>query len=50
MTKMGISIYPDLETQQIWIDYLELAAHYGFTRIFESLLQVEQLEKRADHP
>ena len=45
MTKMGISIYPDLESKQKWIDYLELAAHYGFSRIFESLLQVHQLEK-----
>ena len=38
MAKLGISIYPDREPAQRWMDYLELASRYGFSRIFESLI------------
>ncbi len=40
MAKLGISIYPDREPANRWMEYLELASQYGFTRIFESLIQL----------
>ena len=45
MAKLGISIYPDREEPNRWIEYLELAAKHGFSRIFESLLQLEGMQR-----
>lgn len=38
---MGVSIYPYREPSSRWIEYLELAKSCGFSRIFESLLNLE---------
>ncbi len=38
---LGISIYPDKATKQEIFDYIDLAAKYGFGRIFTCLLSVE---------
>ena len=40
MHKIGISVYPEKSSQKEVYDYLELASHYGFTRIFTCLLSV----------
>ena len=39
--RFGISIYPEHSTQQKDFEYMELAAKYGFTRLFTCLLSVE---------
>ena len=38
MHRLGISVYPEKSTQKEVYDYLELAAKYGFSRIFTCLL------------
>lgn len=38
--KLGISVYPEKSTKEEVYQYLELAAKYGFTRIFTCLLSV----------
>ena len=45
MAKLGISIYPDRKPAQNWLDYLELASRYGFTRIFESLIPIGESKR-----
>lgn len=41
MRKLGISIYPEKSEPQRVKEYLDLAAKYGFSRVFSSLLQVD---------
>ncbi len=41
MKKLGISIYPNHETNEKILEYIELAARYGFKRIFTCLISVE---------
>ena len=41
MRKLGISIYPERAAVSEWIDYIDLAAKCGFTRIFTCLISVE---------
>lgn len=41
MRKLGISIYPERATVSDWINYMELAAKYGFSRIFTCLISVD---------
>lgn len=38
MTQRGISVYPETGTAAQWIDYINLAADLGYTRIFSCLL------------
>ncbi|HIY56641.1 MAG TPA: DUF871 family protein [Candidatus Tetragenococcus pullicola] len=40
MRKLGLSIYPDHSEFEEDKKYLELGAHYGFTRLFMSMLEV----------
>jgi len=40
MPKLGISIYPEKSSYEENIAYLDLAAKYGFKRVFTSLLQI----------
>ena len=42
MHKLGISIYPEHSTKEQDFAYMELAAKYGFTRIFTCLLSVQK--------
>lgn len=42
MHKLGISIYPEHSTKEKDLAYMNLAAKYGFTRIFTCLLSVKQ--------
>lgn len=42
MHKLGISIYPEHSTEEKDFAYMELAAKYGFKRIFTCLLSVKQ--------
>lgn len=42
MHRLGISVYPEHSTKEQDEAYLELAANYGFTRIFTCLLSVEE--------
>lgn len=42
MHRLGISIYPEHSTQEKDFAYMELAAKYGFTRIFTCLLSVDK--------
>ena len=42
---LGISIYPEKENQQATIDYINLAAKYGFKRIFTCLLSVDKTDQ-----
>lgn len=42
MRRLGISVYPEHSTPEADRAYLELAASYGFTRIFTCLLSVEK--------
>lgn len=39
--ELGISLYPEQETEEEITSYIELAAKYGFTRIFTSLFSVQ---------
>lgn len=41
MNRLGISIYPERTTVEKDLEYIALAHHYGFTRIFTCLLSVE---------
>lgn len=41
MRKLGVSIYPERASKEAWIEYLDLAAAYGFTRVFTCLISVE---------
>ena len=41
MRKLGISIYPERASKEDWIEYLDLAAKYGFTRVFTCLISVK---------
>ncbi|MFT8661475.1 MupG family TIM beta-alpha barrel fold protein, partial [Liquorilactobacillus ghanensis] len=40
MKNLGISIYPENSTLEEDINYLKLAHENGFSRVFTSLLQV----------
>lgn len=42
MHKLGVSIYPDVSSIEENKEYLELAAKYGFNRVFTNLLSVEE--------
>lgn len=42
MKKLGISIYPNNETNEKILSYIEMAARYGFKRIFTCLISVEE--------
>lgn len=42
MRRLGISIYPEHSTKEKDFAYMELAAKYGFTRIFTCLLSVNK--------
>ncbi len=42
MKKLGVSIYPDKTSFEDNKDYLELAANYGFSRVFLNLLSVSK--------
>ncbi len=42
MHRLGISIYPEHSTEEKDFAYMELAAKYGFTRIFTCLLSVKE--------
>ncbi|KAF1304941.1 DUF871 domain-containing protein [Candidatus Enterococcus willemsii] len=39
---LGISIYPYKEQQQETLDYIKLAAKYGFKRVFTNLLMIDE--------
>lgn len=41
MRKLGISIYPERAPKDAWLDYINLAAKYGFTRIFTCLISAK---------
>jgi uncharacterized protein len=41
MKKLGISIYPERAEKNAWLNYIDLAASYGFTRVFTCLISVE---------
>ena len=41
MKRLGISVYPSHSSMDEIIEYVELAAKYGFKRIFTCLLSVE---------
>lgn len=41
MSVLGVSVYPDIRPLDEISDYLHLAAHYGFTRVFTSMFSVE---------
>lgn len=40
MKKLGVSVYPERSTYEKDAAYLELAAKYGYKRVFTSLLQI----------
>jgi uncharacterized protein len=46
MKRLGISIYPDHMPQDKTIEYLQLAAGYGFKRVFSCLLSAEGDRKK----
>lgn len=41
MSKLGVSVYPERSTFEKDAAYLDLAAKYGFKRVFTSLLEIE---------
>ena len=41
MRKLGVSIYPERASKDAWIEYLDLAGRYGFTRVFTCLISVD---------
>ncbi|MDO4538989.1 MAG: MupG family TIM beta-alpha barrel fold protein, partial [Coriobacteriales bacterium] len=41
MTVLGVSVYPDIRPLEEIRTYLELAARYGFTRVFTSMFSVK---------
>lgn len=42
MHRLGISLYPEHSTPEKDLAYMQLAAKYGFSRIFTCLLSVEK--------
>lgn len=42
MHKLGISVYPEHSTKEQDYEYLEMAAKYGFSRLFTCLLSVKK--------
>lgn len=47
MSKLGISIYPEKSTFEKDSQYLDLAANYGFSRVFTSLLQINDNQEQV---
>ena len=45
MRQLGLSIYPDHSDFEENAAYLKLGQHYGFTRIFMSMLEVVRSPK-----
>lgn len=45
MHKLGISIYPEHSTKEKDFAYMELAAQYGFTRIFTCMLSLKNTKE-----
>ncbi len=43
--KLGISVYPELQEVEDIKKYIKLAHKYGFTRLFTSLLQIDEKNK-----
>lgn len=41
MGKLGVSVYPERSTYEKDMAYLDLAAKYGFKRVFTSLLEIK---------
>ena len=41
MRRLGISVYPNHSSVSEIKDYIDLAAHYNFKRVFTCLLSVE---------
>ncbi|KRM72575.1 DUF871 domain-containing protein [Lacticaseibacillus brantae] len=41
MGKLGVSVYPERSTFEQDAAYLDLAAHYGFKRVFTSMLEIK---------
>ena len=41
MFRFGVSVYPDMSPKEKIIEYLELVARYGCTRMFSSMFSVE---------
>lgn len=41
MKKLGVSIYPERAAAAAWMQYLDMAASYGFRRVFTCLISVE---------
>lgn len=41
MARLGISVYPEHDTQENIKNYIDLASRYGFSRIFTCLLSVQ---------
>jgi len=46
MHRLGISVYPEKSDMQTVYNYLELAASYGFSRIFTCLLSVNEPKEK----
>ena len=41
MVTLGVSVYPDMRPMSEIRSYLQLAAQYGFTRVFTSVFSIE---------
>ena len=41
MKRLGISVYPDIQSFETIKEYIKLASKYGFTRVFSSMWSVE---------
>lgn len=41
MSKLGVSVYPERSTFEKDAAYLDLAAKYGYQRVFTSLLEIK---------
>ena len=50
MHRLGISLYPEHSTPERDAAYMELAASYGFSRIFTCLLSVEKDAEATNSP
>lgn len=46
MSQLGLSIYPDYSNERDVLDYIDLGAQYGFTRVFTNLLGVTKNDKK----
>ena len=44
LRNLGISIYPQYGTEKEWIDYIEKASAYGFSRIFTCLMSAGDVQ------